>query len=120
MNTKHLVFPVLLCLMTFSLAAASAQAQTEMPVAYTWTAPTTGTAVDHYVVEHSIDGGATWTQVGTTSANSYTLNATVGDSHQIRVAGVDASDRQGPFSEPSDPYSPDPGAPAAPGKPIVF
>lgn len=120
MNSKHLVLPCLLCLIGFSMAAASAQAQTEVPVAYTWTAPTTGTAVDHYVVEHSTDGGSSWTQVGTTSANSYTLTATIGDSHQIRVAGVDASSRQGPFSLPSDPYSPDLGAPAAPGKPIVF
>jgi len=119
MNTKHSILPYLLCLMVFSLTTVSAQAQTEVSVAYTWTAPTTGSAVDHYVVEHSVDGGS-WSQIATTSTNSYTLTAAIGQSHQIRVAGVDASNRQGPFSEASDPYTPDLGAPGAPGKPILF
>ncbi len=120
MFTKRtLLIPCLMCLMAFSLTAGSAQAQTEMAVSYTWTAPTTGTAVDHYVVQHSVDGG-TWSQVSTVSTNNYTLTATIGNSHQIRVAGVDASDRQGPYSVASDPYSPDPGSPSQPGKPIVF
>ncbi len=120
MNTKRrFLIPCLMCLITLSLAATSAMAQTEMDVAYSWTVPTAGTAVVHYVVEHSVDGGA-WTQIATTSTNSYTLSAAVGLSHQIRVAGVDAASRQGPFSVPSDAYLPDPGAPSAPGKPIVF
>ncbi len=120
MKTKrNLMIPCLLCLMTFSLTAGLAQAQTDMPVSYTWTAPASGTAVDHYVVEHSVDGG-NWTQVASVSTNSYTLTATIGNSHRIRVAGVDAADRQGVYSVASDPYSPDPGAPAQPGKPIVF
>ncbi|MDX2472967.1 MAG: hypothetical protein QNL91_04605 [Candidatus Krumholzibacteria bacterium] len=120
MFTKRtLLIPCLMCLMAISLTAGSAQAQTEMAVSYTWTAPTTGTAVDHYVVQHSVDGG-TWSQVSTVSTNNYTLTATIGNSHQIRVAGVDASDRQGPYSVASDPYSPDPGSPSQPGKPIVF
>ena len=120
MNTKRiLLIPCLIGLMALTLGAGSAEAQTEMSVSYTWTAPSSGTAVDHYVVEHSVDGG-TWTQIATVSTNSYTLSALVGNSHQIRVAGVDASDRQGVFSVASDPYSPDPGAPSQPGKPIVF
>lgn len=101
------------------LPAGSSIAQTEMPVAYTWTVPTTGTAVEFYVVEHSVDGG-NWTQIATSTENTYTLNATVGQSHRIRVAGVDASNRQGPYSLPSDPYLPDAGAPGQPGKPILF
>ena len=113
---KITMFAVLLAAV---LPATSAMAQTEMPVSYTWTAPTTGTAVEYYVVEHSVNGG-NWTQIGTTTENSYTLDATVGQSHQIRVAGVDASDRQGPFSNASDPYMPDAGAPGQPGKPILF
>ncbi len=119
MNTKNILLPCLLCLVAFSLAAPAVQAQTEMPVSYTWTAPSSGSAVVQYVVEHSVNGG-TWTQVAATSTNSYTLTATIGESHRIRVAGVDALDRQGLFSDASDPYSPDPGAPNAPGKPIVF
>jgi len=120
MNTKRsIIIPCIMCMMALTLTAASAEAQTEMPVTYSWTAPTAGTAVDHYVVEQSIDGG-TWTQISTVSTNSYTLSATVDHSHQIRVAGVDASSRQGPFSAASDAYTPDPGAPSQPGKPIVF
>ena len=113
---KMTMFAVLIAAV---LPAASALAQTEMPVSYTWTAPTTGTAVEQYVVEHSVNGGQ-WTQIATTSENSYTLDATVGQSHQIRVAGVDASNRQGLFSMASDPYMPDAGAPGQPGKPILF
>jgi hypothetical protein len=113
---KFTMFAVLLAAI---LPAASAMAQTEIAVSYTWTAPTTGTAVEYYVVEHSVNGGQ-WTQVDTTTENSYTLNATLGQSHQIRVAGVDAENRQGPFSNASDPYMPDAGAPGQPGKPILF
>lgn len=120
MSMKNLLTMTTIAVMlAVVLPAATAHAQTEMPVSYTWTAPTTGTAVDHYVVEHSIDGG-TWVQVASVSTNSYTLTASVGNSHRIRVAGVDASDRQGPYSLPSDPHSPDAGAPGQPGKPILF
>jgi hypothetical protein len=106
----------IICL-TFNLG--SAQAQTELPVNYQWNAPTTGSAVDHYVVQHSVNGGP-WTQVATAASNTYTLTASVGDTHSIRVAGVDAQDRQGPFSQGSDPYTPDLGIPGQPGKPILF
>jgi len=120
MNIKRsILMPCIMCMMAFALTAGSAEAQTEMQVSYTWTAPTSGSVVDHYVVEQSIDGG-TWTQIATVSTTSYTLTATVGNSHQIRVAGVDADSRQGPFSVASDPYAPDPGSPSQPGKPIVF
>ena len=40
------------------------------------------------------------------------IDADSGD--EIRVAGVDAQNRQGVFSVASDPYTPDPGAPGAP------
>ena len=112
---KITMFAVLIAIM---LPATSVLAQ-EVQVNYSWTAPTTGTPVDHYVVQHSIDGGQ-WTEIGTTDENSFTLSATMGQSHQIRVAGVDAQDRQGPYSVASDPYLPDAGAPGQPGKPILF
>ena len=38
----------------------------------------------------------------------------------MRVAGMDANNRQGIFSVASDPYLPDAGAPGQPGKPILF
>ena len=68
--------------------APTALAQTTEAVNYSWTAPTTGSAVHHYVVEHSINGGA-WVQVATVTINGYTLAATYGEAHRIRVAGVD-------------------------------
>ncbi len=112
---KITMFAVLLAVV---LPAAASFAQ-EIPVSYTWTAPTTGTPVEFYVVQHSVNGGQ-WTQVDTSTENTYTLSATAGESHQIRVAGVDADDRQGPFSVASDPFTPDAGAPGQPGKPILF
>ena len=111
---KITMFAVLLAVL---MPAASSLAQ--VPVNYSWTAPSTGTPVEHYVVEHSINGGQ-WTQIDTTNDNSYTLSASEGQSHQIRVAGVDSEDRQGPFSVASDPFMPDAGAPGQPGKPIIF
>jgi len=121
MSTKISIRGVVaLAIILAALAAVPAMAQTAtMDVAYQWTAPTTGSAVDHYVVQESIDGGA-WADIATTPANNYTLAATVGVSHRIRVAGVDAQGRQGLFSVASDPYTPDPGAPGQPGQPIIF
>ena len=119
MNTKTIIRNVtVLAFLVAALGAAPAVAQT-MDVAYQWNAPTTGSAVVNYIVQQSIDGGA-WTQVGTAPSTNYTLAATIGVSHRVRVAGVDAQSRQGPFSLPSDPYTPDPGAPGQPGKPIMF
>ena len=106
---------ILATVLTPSLAAA----QTSVEVQYVWTAPTTGSPVDYYVVQHSADGG-TWVTLGNAPELTYTLDAEYGVSHQIRVAGVDAEGRQGPYSAPSDPYTPDAGAPGQPGKPIIF
>ncbi|MBK8164337.1 MAG: hypothetical protein IPK64_00080 [bacterium] len=119
-RTTKINVTLVLALLTTALLATSASAQTTtVNVSYTWTAPTSGSAVDHYVVEVKVDSG-NFTQVGTTATNSYTLTAAVGHAHQLRVAGVDAQDRQGPFSVPSDTYTPDAGAPSAPGKPVRF
>ncbi len=97
----------------------AAQAQTTMDISYSWTAPTSGSPVDHYIVEHRMDGGG-WTEIANVGSNTYTLTATIGRSHQIRVAGVDAQGHQGPYSVASDPYTPEPGPPGQPGKPIIF
>jgi hypothetical protein len=100
-----------------ALLALTASAQNAVEIEYTWTAPTGGSPVDHYVVEHSVNGGA-FAQIGTTPTNSYILQATPGDTHQIRVAGVDALGRQGPLSEASEPYTPELGPPGQPGQPV--
>ena len=105
---------IALTLLAFVTPAA---AQTTEDITYTWTAPTEGSPVVYYVVEHSVNGGP-FVQIATVTTETYTLTATLGDTHQIRVAGVDAQDRMGPFSDPSDPYSPNLGPPGQPGKPI--
>ena len=100
------------------LGALPAAAQT-VQVSASWTPPTEGSPVDHYVLQISTDGGP-FTTVASVSATSYTLSLEVGSSYVARVAGVDAQDRQGPWSVDSDPYSPDLGPPGQPGKPIIM
>lgn len=113
LHFKQAVPWVLLALLAL---APGAFAQTAVDVTYTWTPPTSGSSVDHYVVEVSVNGGPFY-QVDTATSNTYTFGAPASDSHQIRVAGVDAQDRQGPFSEPSEPYTPEVGPPGQPGQP---
>ncbi len=110
---------IILGALSLMLVQGAALAQTEVTVDYSWSAPTTGSPVDHYVIQHSVNSGD-WTQIATSASNTYTLTATVGDSHRIRVAGVDSQARQGVFSVPSDAYVPDIGSPGQPGKPIIF
>jgi len=99
------------------LVAGTALAQES--VTYTWTAPTTGSTVHHYVVQHSADGAA-WTTVSDNlQATTYILTAAYDVEHSIRVAGVDALGRQGPWSVSSEPYTPTLGAPGQPGQPIA-
>lgn len=91
-------------------AAAGAQEQ----VRYEWTAPTTGSAVDHYVVQRH--DGTTWGNETTTAETSAVLEMEPG--WMVRVAGVDVWGRQGPWSDASDPFA-DEGAPGAPGQPSM-
>lgn len=118
-NTRMLLKMIIVAAVAAMVMPGAAAAQDVMSTSFQWTAPTTGSAVDHYVVQHLV-GNGDWTTVGTTDTNSYTLDLTVGVIHTLRVAAVDAESRQGPWSLPSDPYTPDPGAPGQPGKPIMF
>ncbi len=99
--------------------AVPAAAQTAVEVTASWNAPTEGTPVEHYVFQLSTDGGP-FVTVGSVTTTSYTLQLDVDHTYVARVAGVDAQDRQGPWSEASDPYTPDVGPPGAPGKPIIM
>ena len=119
MNTKTLLKIVIVAAFAAMILPTLAMAQTEMTVSYQWGAPTTGSTVDHYLVQHKVNNGS-WTTAGQTDTTSYTLALTVGEAHQIRVAAVDADNRQGIWSVPSDAHTPDPGAPGQPGKPIIF
>ncbi len=87
-------------------------------VQYVWTPPTTGSAVDHYVVQHSVNGGPFVTIDDNVDLTAYVLTASYEDEHSIRVSGVDALGRQGPWSVASEPYTPTEGAPGVPGRPI--
>lgn len=83
---------------------------------YTWTPPTEGSAVVYYIVEVVLDG-QTITAQTVDSNHIFTYEGyTPGESIKVRVAGVDAMGRQGPFSLYSDDYR-DAGAPGACGKP---
>lgn len=92
---------------------------TTINVTYTWTAPTTGTPVHHYVVQTS-SNGTTWTTLTGVepTARTVTVAAPVGVPIQVRVAGVDAQNRQGSWSIGSDPFVPDAGPPGVPGTPV--
>ncbi|MEZ4389132.1 MAG: fibronectin type III domain-containing protein [Candidatus Krumholzibacteriia bacterium] len=100
------------------LGALPAAAQT-VQVSASWAPPSEGSPVDHYVLQLSTDGGP-FTTVGSVTGTSYTMELAVGSTYIARVAGVDAQDRQGPWSLGSDPYSPDLGPPGQPGKPIIM
>lgn len=89
-------------------------------VDWTWTAPTEGAPVVYYVIEVSVNGGA-FAPAGTVAENAWTMMDLVhGNTYIVRVAGVDALDRMGPFSAESDPYTHDAGAPGPPGRPFIL
>ncbi len=111
--------PILVILSTVVFLSVGVTAQAQEVVNYTWAVPTTGSPVDHYVVQHSEDGGAWVTIEDTQMSNSYLLTAAFEVEHRIRVAGVDAESRQGPWSIASEPYTPSLGTPGQPGQPIA-
>lgn len=67
-------------------------------VVYHWTAPTTGSPVHHYVCEW--DHG----QTDITISNKHRFTIPVIPRTRLRVAGVDSSDHQGPWSKWSEFY----------------
>ena len=112
---------MLMVLVVLTAAVGPALAQTDVEATAGWDPPTYGTPVEHYVLQHSVNDGA-WTTVGTTTDTQYTLTISFNDSHRVRVAGVDAEGRQGPYSLPSNPYNPSEGTsgPNQPGQPVLF
>lgn len=116
---KKILSVISLVILMFALPLIS-NAQTTVPsVTYQWTTPAGGSPVVQYVVEVRVDGGD-WVEYLTTSNETVTFVNTLEylKTYEVRVAGVDALDRQGPFSVPSDPYTPDLGVPGQPGQPI--
>ena len=103
------------------LLALPTQAQDDVEATASWDPPTYGTPVVHYILQLSTNEEA-WITIATTVDTSATIEISYADAHRVRVAGVDAEGRQGPFSIPSDSYSPainEIGAPGEPGKPVL-
>lgn len=79
-------------------------------VEFIWTEPTTGTPVDHYVAQILVNDTDTLF-IYPVPTNSVVLQFDYGNRYQVRVAGVDANDSQGPMSLWSLPYTPELGPP---------
>lgn len=105
---------VLLIVMTVTI-------QAQVPeVTYIWSPPTIGTPAVSYTVQLNIDGSG-WTTIGTAQDTTYSFNDfNYGTQYEVRVAGVDSLNRQGPFSNSSDPFIPDMGIPGQPSKPVII
>lgn len=100
----------LILLVTLSTAAMATS------VNYTWTAPTTGSPVVHYVVQISNDGQTWETQPAFAYTEEWILEVNYGVPYYLRVAGVDGLGRQGVWSNASDVLT-DHGPPGIPGTP---
>ena len=107
---------ILAMLIMFPMAFAMAQT---VEVTASWSAPTTGSPVETYILQVSENGGPFY-DYATTSELSITLDLNNLSTYTARVAGRDALDRQGSWSDPSDPYLADIGLPGAPGKPLIM
>lgn len=93
-------------------------AGTTRSVTYRCTKPTTGSPVVTYNWYTSDNAGTTWTLAATSTDTFVTLSLTLLKTYIVKVEGVDALNRHGPFSVNADPFTPDDGPPGAPGKPV--
>ena len=75
-------------------------------VEFTWTAPTTGTPVHHYVAQVLVNERDTLF-FDPVPSESIMLPVVFGNKYRVRVAAVDAADIQGPMSIWSSPYTPE-------------
>jgi hypothetical protein len=110
-----------------ALAVAGFQMEPDSPgLKYYWTHPTEGPPCVSFTAEWMVDGqvstiplipaqvGSTWSFV--------VLPYTVGKTQQLRVFGVDAENRGGPFSPWSEPFTDagPPGAPLVPAATLIM
>ena len=102
-----------------AMIVLAANAQT-VETRATWVAPTSGSPVDRYILQLSEDGGPFYTVADTITTTSIVLDLENLVTYVARVAGVDALDRQGPWSVDSDPYTADLGIPGQPSQPIIM
>jgi hypothetical protein len=73
-------------------------------VNFGWTAPTSGTDVEYYEVAIEVD--TYFTKLMVTPVNRAPIPWVRGQRIRVRVRGVDAAGRIGPWSEWSDAYGP--------------
>jgi hypothetical protein len=78
-----------------------APTQHALGLTYRWAHPTSGSVVDHYLVQVEYDGVVGGMQ---SPSNVAVVPYTRGRRIRVRVAGVDAAGRQGPWSEWSEYY----------------
>jgi hypothetical protein len=87
--------------LTLAILLPAAVLAQPVNVDFRWTAPRTGGEVDHYNVYHiENDGPAVLT--ATEADTTFTLVASRGVRHRIRVSGVGEDGREGPLSLASD------------------
>ncbi len=87
------------------LALSTLPVNAEEISTYTWTAPTEGSTVHHYIVAVSMGGNAFVQLMVEPTVNTVDLAFEPNTDYSVRVAAVDAEGRQGEWSEASDPYS---------------
>jgi len=75
-------------------------------VKFTWTAPTTGSPVAHYLAEVEVNERDVLV-FGPLNLAEVTVPVAYGNKYRVRVAAVDAQGIQGPMSVWSEPYSPE-------------
>lgn len=112
---KKLVCTCVLVIGLLGGTVGNALAQTSGPLGFAWDAPTSGGETVSYVVEVYKDGVLFTTETVATNYYEFTADALV--PYYIKVAGVDALDQRGVFSENSDVEMLDFGPPSQPGKP---
>jgi hypothetical protein len=114
---KKLVSILVLATALIFAGMAVSQSPENVNVRASWSPPTEGSPVVLYVLQLSVNGEQFFTY-GTTEDTTMIVTVTMHNEYIARVAGIDAQDRQGPWSLPSDPYVYDPGMPGEPGQPI--
>ncbi len=113
LSPNRLVVFVALCAVSGLMGvgfSARADGQDAPPRGYTWTAPEEGTPVDHYVAQVLVSEVDTLA-MGPLPSEYALVEMVYGNKYSIRVAGVDAQGNQGPYSEWSDPFTPELGLP---------
>ena len=72
----------------------------------TWTAPEHVAPVDHYVSQILVNDVDILT-IEDLPSEYVSVEVVYGNKYELRVAGVDAQGNQGPYSEWSEPYTPE-------------